>query len=265
MKILWLSIITFLIFSNFSHAKKTLTGLDIATNVYNRDNGKSSISEMTMILKSKKKSKTRTFIAIEMDHGNKNNWMILKFLNPTNIKNTSLLTIDIPGSDSLQWLFLPALNKTRKISSSSKGRRFVASDIFYEDMTLRDVKEDKHKRLKNKKYEGMDCYVIQSIPIDKKSTSYSKTISWIHPKTFIPVKINFYRKNKVIKTMKVKEMKNINNIWTVTHSIFEEVKSRHSTSLIVNKIKYNIPLKKDFFSKKNLESNSEFNSMKRFL
>ena len=218
-----------------------------------------------MTLQSKSKTISRTFIAVGMDSHNKDNWMIIKFLAPNSIKDTSLLTVDIANSDPLQWLYLPALKKTRKISSSGKGRRFVASDIFYEDMTIRETKEDTHKRLKNRTYEGMKCFVIESTPIKQSSTSYSKTISWVHPKSFVPVKIQFFRKNKIIKTMYVKEMKQIQGIWTVTQSLFEEEKTNHSTILTIEKIKYNIPITKTFFYKKNIESAHEINKILKYL
>ena len=58
---------------------------------------------------------------------------LIRFTSPATIDGTGLLTLDDKGKDTEQWVYLPALDRARRISSSRKGGRFVGSDIYYED------------------------------------------------------------------------------------------------------------------------------------
>lgn len=236
-----------------ANTQKELNGTQIAQKVFDIENGTSSIARMKMSLVEKGKSKEREFISIGYDEKNRNNRNLIRFLKPKNIANTSLLTHDQGGSDNLQWLYLPAMKKVRKISASGKGRKFVGSDIYYEDMQSREVSKDNHKRLKDDKYEGTLCYVVESTPKKASSSSYTKKVAWIHPQTWLPVMVDFYRDGKKIKNTKVKNMKKIQDIWTITESLTEDLVSKHQTRIELEKIKYNIGVGKDFFTTKNLE------------
>ena len=49
--------------------------------------------------------------------------------------------LDDPDRDDDQWLYLPALRKTKRIASSDKSGSFMGSDFNYSDMTSRNLGE----------------------------------------------------------------------------------------------------------------------------
>jgi hypothetical protein len=59
------------------------------------------------------------------------------FLTPSDVKNTAFLTFDYSGNDKDddQWMYLPALKKTKRIPASDKDGAFMGSDFSYADMT----------------------------------------------------------------------------------------------------------------------------------
>ena len=61
------------------------------------------------------------------------------FLSPADVKDTGFLTYDYDeeGRDDDQWLYLPALKKTKRIASGDKSGSFMGSDFTYADMTDR--------------------------------------------------------------------------------------------------------------------------------
>ena len=125
-------------------------------------------------------------------------------LSNASIAKTRFLQVENEiGKDDDKWIFLPALGRVRRISSSDKTSSFVGSDFTYGDMETREVSEDTHKLLKEEKYGKYDCYVVESVPVEKDDSQYSKRVTWVTKDSYVPVKAELYSKktniNKGIK------------------------------------------------------------------
>lgn len=236
-------------------AKKNPTGLDIADMVEDQDMGENSIAEMKMKLIRGANEKIREFYSARLEKGSEIIKNLIGFKSPKAIKGTGLLTFDKRKGDSIQWLYLPALKKVRKIATSGKGRPFVGSELFYEDMEQRHPSEDNHKRMKNQKYMGQNCYVLKSVA--KGNSTYSYRIAWIDIKKLIALKVDFYdKKGRKIKQLKVKKIKRIQGIWTAMKIEIENISNKNKTILENIWIKYNVKgLNDKFFVKTNLKRN----------
>ena len=66
---------------------------------------------------------------------------LMFFLSPADVKNTGFLTYDYneSGKDDDQWLYLPALRKTKRIAVGDKSGSFMGSDLNFSDMTTPDL------------------------------------------------------------------------------------------------------------------------------
>ena len=96
-----------------------------------RDVGERSISEMEMILIDKKGNKrVRKLKTYGLEQG-KDSKSLMFFISPADVKNTGFLTYDYDesGKDDDQWLYLPALRKTKRIASGDKSGSFMGSDL----------------------------------------------------------------------------------------------------------------------------------------
>jgi len=167
-----------------------------------------------------------------------------------------LLTInyDDDAKDADQWIFLPAVARARRISSSRKGGHFVGSDIFYEDLRDRKVSKDKHTIIGKETINGLKTIKLESIPVDADNSAYSKKISWINKKTLLALKVDFFQngENQPFKRTQVKKLKKIQGVWTVMDSIVKDLKSSHQTRMQIQSIVYNSEMPADMFSKKYL-------------
>ncbi|NLV20093.1 MAG: outer membrane lipoprotein-sorting protein, partial [Bacteroidetes bacterium] len=50
---------------------------------------------------------------------------LIRFLEPADVRGTSMLVIDNKDKPDEMWIYLPALKKTRRIVSSEKGKSFM--------------------------------------------------------------------------------------------------------------------------------------------
>ena len=234
-------------------------GMELATKVYNRPAGKDARSEVTMILKGKKrKERIRKLTSYRLDKGGGERWNVMRFTEPADVKNTALLTKDHPGDDSDQWIYLPALDRVRIISSKRKGGKFVGSDFTYEDLRDREPEMDIHTIEGREKISGIETIKLVSIPVEKSNSIYTKRISWIHEKSLTPLQVDLFQKNKSkpVKRLKAKKLKKIQGIWTVLQSTMYDLKKGNTTRLSTSKVEYDIGISEELFSKRGLSDSS---------
>jgi len=230
-------------------------GTALAQKLYDRPDGRDASSQATMILSEKgSKPRYRTLYSYRLDNENGEIWSLMRFTEPADINGTGLLTHDQPGDESSQWIYLPALDRERRISSSRKGGHFVGSDIYYEDLSKRDVGKDRHRILGNGKVGKTEATILESIPLDPGDSAYSKRVSWINMRTLIPLQVDYYvtGHEKPTKRMKVNKIQKLQGYWTVLDSTVSDLESGHQTRIITQAIKYDQKLPASLFSRKTL-------------
>jgi hypothetical protein len=230
-------------------------GATLAQKVYNRSDGKDVTSKSTMVLESKgHKPRYRTLYTYRMDTDAGETRSLIRFTEPADIKDTGMLTLDSQGRDSSQWVYLPALDRARRISSSRKGGHFVGSDLYYEDLQKRDVDKDSHRILGRGKVGRIDTTKLESIPVDPDNSVYSKRISWIHMKTLIPLQVEYFKagNKQPVKRLKVKKIKKIQGYWTVLDSTMKDLESSKQTRMITKTTQYDQKLPGNLFSRQTL-------------
>lgn len=234
-------------------------GERLAKQVYDRPDGNDVSSMVIMLLGEKgKNSRQRVLFSYAKDKRSAERWTLMRFIKPTDIEGTGLLTLDHPGDESDQWLYLPALDRVRRISSSRKGGRFVGSDFFYEDLRDREVDMDYHRLAGKSKVGKVACDLLESTPRDPSNSVYSKRVSCVHPKTLIPLQVDFYRKggNKPVKRLQARKIKKIQGYWTVLDSTMYDLNSGHQTRLMTKRIKYDQDLPDQLFTQRSLSDDS---------
>ena len=55
----------------------------------------------------------------------------------------------IEPDDDAQWIFLPAVKRVKRISSSNRTGKFVSSEFSYEDLGSEEVADNTHIWLEN--------------------------------------------------------------------------------------------------------------------
>src|SRR5210317_147126 len=95
---------------------------EIMEKVDARDDGDNQTADMEMILIDKRgNQRVRKIATFSKDKG-PDGLRLMFFEHPADVKDTAFLTYDYddPERDDDQWLYLPALRKTKRITSSDK-------------------------------------------------------------------------------------------------------------------------------------------------
>ena len=181
---------------------------------------------------------------------------VIVFQDPASIRGTRFLSMENPGRDNDQWIFLPSLAKVRRIAASEGSDSFMGTDFSYDDISSADRKTDldNHKVLREEKFQNRDCYVIESIP---KNTNYqySKMIQWIDKGNFINYKVELYDKRSVqVKLLEILEFKEVQGRETNMVTKMTTLAAGTSTSLNIGIVKYDDPIPEGVFTTNYLET-----------
>lgn len=127
------------------------------------------------------------------------------FSEPRDIRGTALLThANVEPDDDDQWLYLPAVKRVKRISSSNRTGKFVASEFSYEDLGSQEVADYDYKWLRDEPCPtdaALTCHVTESYPKNSKS-GYSKRISWTDTAEYRLQAVDFYnRRGDLEKTL----------------------------------------------------------------
>ena len=239
---------------------------DIMDKVQDRDDGDNIITNMQMQLIDKNGHKrVRDMKTFSKDIGEDEKKLIF-FLSPSDVKNTAFLTFDYKddAKDDDQWLYLPALNKTKRIPASDKDSSFMGSDFSYSDMTepvlsdytFKIIKESVIKRKTGK----VKVWIVESLPKTQETideTGYTKSIAYVRQDNYMLVRAKFYlKKANRIKYMDVKKIEKVDGIDVATITTMTTKQGKrtlHKTVLIQSDVKMNQDLKEDMFTTRTIE------------
>jgi hypothetical protein len=240
-----------------------LSGREIMEKVNDRDVGNRSISEMEMILIDKKGNKrVRKLKSYGLEQG-KNSKSLMFFITPADVKNTGFLTYDYDesGKEDDQWLFLPALRKTKRIAAGDKSGSFMGSDLNYSDMSSPDLDLYDYTLMKETEVKGNKVWQIKSVPKTKaeaEKSGYSKSVVFIRQDNYVMIRgVRWVYKKKRNKYLDVRKLEKIDGIWISTEmhvTTKSGKKTLHKTILKQNNIKFNqVEVNENLFTIRRLE------------
>ncbi len=157
---------------------------------------------MAMVLRNKQGQESRRQLRFKVleavDEGDKS---LFVFDQPRDVQGTALLIHGHPEGQDDQWLYLPALKRVKRISSSTRSGSFMGSEFSYEDMSSPEVEKYTYLYLRDEPCGELTCTVTEQVPVDKKS-SYSRQVVWQDTGEIRTWKVEYYdRKNSHLKTL----------------------------------------------------------------
>ncbi len=209
----------------------------IMSAVEDRDTGDKGTARMQMtITDSANRSRTRVVKTrlMKFKGGTK---QIMFFESPADVRNTALLSFDYDagGKSDDQWLYLPSLRKSTRISSSDKSGAFMGSDLTYADMTSKDPKDYNYKVVKaSAKVRGEECWLIESKPKTKKEireTGYLKSLVWVSKSKLLPLQTkSWVREGRKLKYTKFGDVRKVDGIWIAHRIVVRTVRGKSVVS-----------------------------------
>ena len=231
-------------------------GLEIVKEADKRDMGwKDQKSDTRMVLHNRHgQSSERKMHNRSLEMQGDGDKSLITFKHPKDVKGTSLLTFTHSTKADDQWIYLPAIARTKRISSNNKSGPFMGSEFAYEDLSSQEVDKYTYKYIKDEKLDGRDTFVIERFPAYKHS-GYTKQIVHIDKEMYQPLKVVFFdRKNALYKTLYFRDYhQHLNQYWRANKMIMENHQTGKSTDLIWINIKFGNNFSENDFTKNSLK------------
>ncbi|QTQ16497.1 outer membrane lipoprotein-sorting protein [Treponema parvum] len=231
------------------------TAYDIMKASRDRYEGDTAVYEMQMTLIAKNGTKRlREVSYFSKDYGDYKR-TVMFFLTPKDVTGVGYLVweYDEEGKDDDTWLYMPAMKKVRRIAGSGKDDYFMGTDFTYNDMGNRELSKDDFSILSEETVDGFACWKIQCVPHDTTERN-SRRVYWIRKDNYIAIKGELYNRQKNLeRVLSVKDVEQIDGIWTAKTFSMENLASGHSTLLEIKNITYNKSLDDSIFTVASLE------------
>lgn len=211
------------------------------------DDGKKRTRVLTMLRRNDPKSKNQKYF--------------LYFHEPGDVRRTAFLVWKYPEKDDDRWIFIPAVNMVRRVAARDSRSSFVGSDFTYEDVSGRDLSADTHTLLREERLGPAECYIVQSVP--KTTAEYTKKLSWIDKRTFLPLKEEYYdAQNELARRFTADKVETVtagtggvgNSYPIITQRTMTNVKSGHRTVVRFTSVAYHVGLDEGVFTERALQT-----------
>ena len=231
-------------------------GLAIAKEMKAQNTGwGDSEAQMTMVLRDKNGNETIRKVrvkSLEVEGDGDKGLSI--FDEPRDVEGTAFLTYShIKGNDD-QWLYMPAIKRVKRISSSNKSGPWMGSEFAYEDLSSFEVEKYDYKFLREDEIDGQKVYVVESYPTYENS-GYSKSITWVDQEHFRVHRIEFFDgKGDALKTLEISDFKlYLDKYWRGHKQVMTNHQTGKSTIVTWGDYEFNTGLSENDFNKSSLK------------
>lgn len=225
--------------------------LQLARAVHERPAGRDLTTLSRMELADKGRApRVRELVTYRLDRGGGESVNLVRFLKPDDIAGTGLLSVNKADGGTDQWLYLPELDRVRRVASDRKGGRFVGSELYYEDLQERKPSLDRHRLVGKDTVDGTPCELLESVPVDASSSVYRKRVSCVDARTALVLRVDYFEKSDAepSKRWLATARRQVQGFWTVTDSRMVDLASGRETRLVVEVAKYDRKLPARLFT-----------------
>lgn len=267
----FLAFVILLVSSTQSNAESVQEkGRALAEQVDRQDIGyQDAVARITMTLTTRSGKSTVRKLELKMiEAKNNGDKSLITFDFPADIRGTALLTHPNFDGDDNQWLYLPYINRTKRISSRNKSGAFVGSEFSFEDLSDKSVDDFSYEYLGEQECElslfdqetqlnktvTSECEKFISFPKDKYS-GYSKQILLVDRKEFRILRTDYYdNKDELFKQMHAKNFKLYDEkYWRPDIIRMVNLKTGNETSLEYEYLSFGNQLTAEEFNRGSLE------------
>lgn len=164
---------------------------------------------------------------------------MVRIAEPADLAGAAYLVRETAEADhgDEMYMFLPAVNRVRRITGASADGSFLGTDFSYNDVKqIENAFVDADGRLdKPDQIEQRPVHVIAFKPKAGQASRYSQLRAWVDQKTCVALRVDFYEGDAPRKQLSAPAaaLQQSGNYWYVSQAQMQDVKDHTSTKLRV--------------------------------
>jgi len=161
-------------------------------------------------------------------------------LAPESLRGTAFLVQDDGAASDVQWLYIPAIGRVRRLVSPEAYSAFLNSDFTYADLGFVDTGA-RYRLLGTKTYDGTRALEIEGLP--KESWYYGRTVTSVASDSGRPLERKLYDPAKRLwKVERWGETSAVDGVPTVLRVSMEDLQAKTRTDIDVSAVRYDVPV-----------------------
>lgn len=212
------------------------------------------VEEVMTLIRKNGKSYTRKMVSFNKEVNKKEDYSLIIFNTPKDVKGTKTLIHSYLAKNDNQWIYFPSINATKRIANENKSGSFMGSEFANEDLGTMNLFKCRFEYLDSKKYENVECYVIRSYPKNKYS-GYTYIDLYISKDNYLPIFQEMYnKKEKHYKDVRLKWKKFNNEFWVIENINVDNLINKRKTTLERFNFQFDDTYPVSFFDSENISN-----------
>ena len=185
---------------------------------------------------------------------------LLRMEAPPSEKGKLLLVRERPdgGTDYIAYRPNSALKKKVRINAA-RNYKYKGLSISVQELIGGELHKYDHQYKGNQTIEGVSCQLVESHLLDrfKDDSNYPRTLIYLRDDNGMPLKWDLFgNSNRLEKTIRAEEVKQIEGVWTLTKVRVDDLKKNSQLELTLKEVHYHPDLKDQMFTEEYLKQNS---------
>lgn len=179
---------------------------------------------------------------------------MLKLTAPADMSGAAYLIREGKKADEM-YVYLPALNRTRRITGGAGDGPLFGTDLSYADIKQLQsaFSGSAAKLLGQQKLDGRATTQLSAVPTPESGSRYTQMHAWIDDISCLPLKVEFLEGKTIRKRLEspASAISKAANYWYVSESTMTDLKLGTKTQLKITGVKSGEDLAKRYFDSRN--------------
>lgn len=181
---------------------------------------------------------------------------LVRFLEPFDVRRTSVLILENEGANDDLYVYLPALGMTRRISAAQRADSFFGTDLSYEDVEPKHAGDYVVHAVVSDAKPGDDCTTLELRPAPGFESTYERMVSCIDPERATIHWTDFYRNGSPVKRLEtdLAQVKQVGKRLIPFRMTMRTVRTGSQTEVLTLRYELTGDIPEQLFSTWNLEA-----------
>lgn len=161
---------------------------------------------------------------------------LVRFTSPPDLAGIGFLQIQNRSGDDDRWLYLPELNRSRRIAGRTRQSAFMGTDFSYADLDRRDLRDSTAELKGEMSIANVPCWRVDALPKSEESP-YGRLEVCVRTDNSVPVRWLMHAKSGVLmKTLTAQELRQIDGRWFMMRSTMTNHADGRETELALERV-----------------------------
>ena len=167
------------------------------------------------------------------------------FTEPAAIRDTGFLSHDRTSGEDENWLYLPAVERVRRLPSSDRADYFMGTDLTYGDISDNFKFDPEHWTFSGgtaPSGSGETIAVLNGEAVSPEiaaNNGYARFEALVDTSTWFPILATYYDTDgEALKTVEVLEQDEVGGAWTAMRFVVKNLQTGHTTHIHFEDMRY---------------------------